>query len=292
MQCDRYSRQCCDGLLDVRFKNLFYSCRKAVKALELDKTYINIQTEERLEMPIGIIINALSIAVGGVVGSFVGEKISPRFKENINLIFGACSMGMGISSIALMENMPAVIFAVIIGTALGLALHLGEKIDAAAGGMQKVVGRFITSKNTKLSQEEFMTTLVTIIILFCVSGTGIYGSIVSGMTGDHSILIAKSMLDLFTALIFACTLGVVVSLIAIPQFIIFLILFLCAGLIYPLTTPVMINDFKACGGFIMLASGFRMIKVRMFPTADMIPTMILVMPFSWAWVTYIYPLVS
>ncbi len=37
------------------------------------------------------------------------------------------------------------------------------------------------------------------------------------MTGEHSILIAKSILDLFTALIFACTLGGVVSLIAIPQ---------------------------------------------------------------------------
>lgn len=243
-------------------------------------------------MPIGVIINALSIVVGGVIGSFAGDKISSKFKEDINMIFGACSMGMGISSIALMENMPAVIFAVIIGTAIGLALHLGDRINAAAVRVQQFAGRFIKNKNANISQEEFMATFVTIIILFCVSGTGIYGSIVSGMTGDHSILIAKSVLDLFTALIFACTLGVVVSLIAIPQFVIFIILFLCAGLIYPLTTPVMINDFKACGGFIMLASGFRMIKVKMFPTADMIPTMILVMPFSWAWVTYIYPLVS
>lgn len=243
-------------------------------------------------MPIGVIINALSVAVGGIVGAVAGNKLSPRFKEDINMIFGACSMGMGISAIVLMENMPAVIFAVIIGTAIGLAIHLGDKINAVAGGMQKVVSKFVKNKNTEVSEEEFMATLVTIIVLFCASGTGIYGSIISGMTGDHSILIAKSILDLFTALIFACTLGMVVSVVAIPQFVIFLLLFLCAGLIYPATTPAMINDFKACGGFIMFATGFRMIKVKMFPTADMIPAMVIVMPFSWFWVNYILPLVS
>lgn len=94
------------------------------------------------------------------------------------------------------------------------------------------------------------------------------------------------------ALIFACSLGMVVSLIAVPQLVIFLLMFFCAGWIFPLTTPAMINDFKACGGFIMLATGFRIIKVKMFPVADMIPAMILVMPISWLWVTYLLPLFS
>lgn len=54
----------------------------------------------------------------------------------------------------------------------------------------------------------------------------------------------------------------------------------------------MINDFKACGGVLLLATGFRMIRVKEFPIADMIPAMILVMPVSYAWVTYILPLVA
>jgi len=93
-------------------------------------------------------------------------------------------------------------------------------------------------------------------------------------------------------MIFACSLGPVVSLIAVPQLIINLILFFCAGLIFPLTTPEMINDFKACGGFIMIATGFRMIKVKMFPTADMIPAMVLVMPVSWLWSSFVLPLIG
>lgn len=40
-------------------------------------------------------------------------------------------MGMGIVSIVLMENMPAVIFSLIFGTAIGVCAHLGERIESA-----------------------------------------------------------------------------------------------------------------------------------------------------------------
>ena len=39
-------------------------------------------------MPIGIIINALSIVIGGILGALVGHKLSPKFKEDITLVFG------------------------------------------------------------------------------------------------------------------------------------------------------------------------------------------------------------
>ena len=158
--------------------------------------------------------------------------------------------------------------------------------------MQRVVSKFLKNNSSGISQEEFDATLLTVIVLFCASGTGIYGSLVAGMSGDHSILFSKSILDLFTALIFACTLGLVVSAIAIPQFILFFILFSLGGVIIPHTTPSMINDFKACGGFLMLATGFRMIKVKMFPIADMLPAMILVMPVSMFWVNVVMPAVA
>lgn len=243
-------------------------------------------------MPTGIIINVLSVALGGIAGTLVGHKLSLNFKEKLNMVFGACAMAMGISSIILMVNMPAVIFSVVIGTAIGLAIHFGDLIEKACGSMEKIVSKIISRKESDISDKEFKETLITIIVLFCASGTGIYGSIVSGMTGDQSILISKSILDFFTAIIFACTLGAVVSFIAVPQCIIFMLLFLLAGVIYPLTTQEMINDFKAVGGVLLLATGFRMIKVKMFPTADMIPAMVIAMPVTFIWTTYIMPLVG
>lgn len=241
-------------------------------------------------MPTGVIINSLSILFGGIFGALGGKIISANFKTQINLIFGICSMGMGIYAIAPMKNMAAVIFAIILGTALGLTIHLGKQINKGAQLMQAGISRVIKNNNSDLSETEFTSTLVTVIVLFCASGTGIYGSLTNGMTGDATILISKSILDFFTAAIFAANLGFVVSSIAIPQFILFFILFILAQFIYPLTTPDMILDFKAAGGFLMLATGFRMAKIKMFPIADMIPAMIVVMPISWAWTNWIVPL--
>ena len=231
-------------------------------------------------MPVGIIINALSVASGGVVGALFGHKLPTRINSELTKIFGVCSMGMGVSSIGLMKNMPAVSFAVSIGSAFGLAVNLGGIINSGAACMEKPVGKIFPNKNASMSREEYMTMLVTIIVLFCASGTGIYGSLDSGMSGDHTILISKSILDFFTAMIFGGTLGMVVAAVAIPQCVIFLAIFAAAKFIFPLTTPDMIADFKACGGFLLLATGFRIAKIHNFPVAEKIPAMVLVKPVS------------
>jgi integral membrane protein len=238
-------------------------------------------------MPIGVIINTIAIFLGGIAGALLGDKLPEKYKEQLNLIFGLCSMGMGISSIVLMKYMPAVVFALIIGTIVGVVLKLGDKVYELCSKLQKVMIRIVPKKETNMSETEFLATLITVIVLFCSSGMGIYGSLSEGMTGDSSLLITKSILDFFTAAIFACNLGYIVSLISVPQFVIFTTLFLSASFIVPLTTPDMIADFKACGGFLMVAAGFRILKLKMFPVVDMIPAMILVMPFSWFWVNII-----
>lgn len=242
-------------------------------------------------MPIGILVNSVAILLGGLLGGILGNRLNEDFKDNLTMVLGVCSMGMGIYAIVPMKYMPPVIFALVIGTGVGLFLHLGEKISRGAELMQRPITKLVPSEHLTLSNEDFVQTLVTVIVLFCASGTGIYGSLDAGMTGDHSILLSKSILDFFTAAIFACNLGYVVSIIAIPQFILFYSLFLLANFIFPMTTPEMISDFKACGGFLMLATGFRMTKIKLFPIADIIPAMILVMPFSWAWAHWIVPFV-
>ena len=94
-------------------------------------------------MPIGIIVNCLGIIIGGILGTFIGPRLSESFKTNLNLVFGACAMTMGISSIALMKNMPAVILSVILGTVIGLAIHLGTIIQNMGMGMEKIISKII-----------------------------------------------------------------------------------------------------------------------------------------------------
>lgn len=239
----------------------------------------------------GIIIDVLSVTLGGILGTACKRFFSPYLTSNLNLVFGVCAMVMGINSVVLMENLPPVIFAVIVGTLIGLILHLGDLIAKAGTLLQRPIAKLVGGDVRQSDNEEYFALLVTGVVLFCFSGTGIYGCLDAGMTGNTTILLSKAVLDFFTALIFACTLGPITSVIAIPQFIIFTILFGTAQLIAPHTTSVMINDFRACGGFLLLATGCRLAKMQTFPIADMIPAMAIVMPLSWLWTNFVIPLI-
>ena len=82
-----------------------------------------------------------------------------------------------------------------------------------------------SQNHLKTMEKAFMEQLVNSNFV-CASGTGIFGALNEGMTNDHSILLAKSILDLFTSVIFATSLGYLVGAIFIPQIIVLLALFL------------------------------------------------------------------
>lgn len=229
--------------------------------------------------PLGVLVDAGAVLIGGLVGSFIGPRMNENFKTELSSIFGVCAMAMGIGPIVLMKNMPPVIFSVVVGLSIGLLFHLGEKINTLGASMQKLTMRGKSGD----SDGENLAMLVTVIVLFCASGTGIYGAIDAGMTGNHDVLITKAVLDFLTSMIFACKLGSSVAMISIPQGIVLLLLYLGGGFIGPLVSEPMICDFKACGGILMIATAFRMLNLKMLPTADMLLAMVLVMPCSWLW---------
>ena len=244
-----------------------------------------------LFFPLGVVVNAVSVFVGGAVGAMLGEKIPERLRINLTLIFGICSCSMGISTIVKMQTLPALVFAIIIGTAIGELIYLEKGIAWGARKFEKPIAAVFPNKSL-VGADEYMEKLIGIIVLFVASGTGIFGALQSGLTGDHTILITKSILDLFTAAIFAASLGYIVSVVAIPQFIVLFLLFLSAALIMPLTNASMLADFSACGGVLMFATGLRICGIKVFPIGNMLPAMLLIMPFSYLWTTYIIPLLK
>ena len=235
-------------------------------------------------MPIGVIINVTAVVLGGLTGSVAGKRLSDSLKETMNAVLGLCALCMGISAVVLMKNLPAVVFSVILGTLTGFAIHFG-------GGIQKGIS-LVLNRMMKDVSEDIINLMVTAVVLFSASGTGIYGSLDAGMTGNHSVLIAKAILDFFTAVIFACKLGPATSFIGIPQFAVLFGIFSLAKVIVPLCSDVMIADFKACGGFILVATGLRIMKVKDFPVADMTLAMVLVMQVSYLWTAYLLPLIA
>ena len=234
-------------------------------------------------MPTGVLINVACVFLGGLAGAWGGKWIPERIRQNLPVIFGMCAISMGICNIVKMSSLPAVVLAVIVGYIAGELFKLDAGVRLCARKVVVAVERRHPPKQTRTDLDQYLGELVGIAVLFCVSGTGIYGALLSGMSGDHSVLIAKSFLDLFTAIIFASSLGAVVALISVPQAVILLGLFFGASLLLPLMSEAMLADFSACGGVVLLITGFSMSGIKVLPLANLIPAMVLVVPFSYAW---------
>lgn len=236
-------------------------------------------------MIIGPYINAAAIIGGALIGAALGGRLPEKLRTNLTLIFGLCSMCMGIVMVAKTANMPAMILSVLIGTIIGEIILLENGINRFAAGAKGLVERLFSATPKGLTHEEFLAKFVAIVILFSFSGTGIFGAMNEGMTGDASILIVKSFLDFFTAMIFATSLGSAVAVIFVPQTLVQMLLAYSAVFIIPFVTPEMRANFAAVGGVLMIAAGFRICNIQMFHVANMLPALFLAMPISHLWIS-------
>ncbi len=227
-------------------------------------------------MPIGVFINGAAVLTGGIIGALVGNRIPKRISTALTGIFGLSAITMGITLIVQLNALTAVVMALILGTLAGEWLNMESALAKGLTGLaSKLPGGSLTKEN--------LDNLISMIILFCFSGTGLFGAINSGISGDHSILIAKSVMDFFTAIIFGAVTGYLIGAIAIPQVILGCLLFFFGNLLYPLLTDYMINDFKAVGGIITLAVGLKISGIRHYQVLNMVPALILVFFLSQLW---------
>ena len=150
---------------------------------------------------------------------------------------------MGISLIIMLKSLSAVVLALIVGTVIGELLNLEDNL---LKGLHRLEERLPLTLD-----DEQMDVLISMIILFCFSGTGVFGAMNSAMTGDHSILYAKAIMDFFTAIIFGTTAGYLVALLpclSLPW------VFCCLEVLLTYSPGHRHHaaNFKACGGIITL----------------------------------------
>lgn len=234
-------------------------------------------------LPVGPLIDSVATLSGALIGAALGHKIPDSLKKMLPLTFGAASMAMGVVMINKVHILPAVILALLLGAILGELFKIEGRIEFAAKRIQGPIQRLFKSENTQIDEQVMLVQFVSVLVLFSASGTGIFGALNEGITHDTTILISKAFLDFFTAAIFGATIGYIVVTTVIPQLIILVGLYYLSGVILPLTTDAMIQDFSACGGIIMFVTGLRICNIKNFPIANMLPALLLVMVISHYW---------
>lgn len=233
-------------------------------------------------MPFGIITDVCATFAGAVLGVLLGARIRQDIKNALNNILGIAAITMGIVLIMRVHTLSAVVLSILLGCLAGELLHLESSINS---GVSAVVGKFLGGAH---ADEAFLIQVSAVVVLFCCGGTGWYGALNEGLTGDGSILITKSILDCVTACIFGSILGKIVPVLCIPQLCVYLVLFFVSGLIQPFITPEMIADFSAAGGIITLCAGLRLTGIkRDLKVLNLLPALILVFFVSAIWTKFL-----
>lgn len=234
-------------------------------------------------MPIGITVNVCATLCGSFLGLFLGQRLSDGLKQAMNNILGIAAISMGIVLIMRQHTLSAVVLAVVLGCVLGELLQLETRINR---GVSAIVAKLMQGTN---ADEAFLIQVSAVVVLFCCGGTGWYGALNEGLTGDGSILITKSILDFVTAVIFGSLLGKIVPVMCIPQAVVYTLLFLVSGLIQPFITPDMISDFSAAGGIITFCAGLRLTGIkRDIKVLNLLPALVLVFFVSAFWTAFIH----
>lgn len=228
----------------------------------------------------GTLANMGAIIIGSTIGMLLRNGLKERFRDTIMKALGLSVMFIGISgalsgmfSVSNGDlqtgNTMLMIASLAIGAFIGEAINIEEKLEQVGESCKK----FFHVKGEK--GENFVEGFVTSSLLVCVGAMAIIGSIQDGLTGDASMLYAKSVLDGIAVLIFASTLGVGVFFCVLPLGIYQGLLTISAKGIEPFLSDQLISNISFIGSILIFAIGINMIFGKKIKTGNLLPSILI-----------------
>ncbi len=222
-------------------------------------------------------ICGVSVAAAALLGVRTERLIAEHLKAYMMSVLSILCFIVAITSIQKCSDLLPVALALILGGILGGAADLSGKISQLAWDL---TGKFRGFQGNGISSEDFRKDFASIFSIVCLSGAGIMGSIIAGTTGSFSILMVKALMDFPVAYLYGGRLGPYICLLAVPEMALLCLLFLVSSPLQQLLTAESSGNLYACGGAVILSSAFSMSGIRNFQSPNLMPAMVLVIPFS------------
>ena len=215
----------------------------------------------------GTLLNALTVLLGGTIGSLAGNRLPQRIHEALFGVLGLFTVLIGLLSALTTKNPLILLGSLLLGTIVGEIINVESGLERAGDWLQKRLAR----SGSTLSEAFVSASLV-----FCVGPLSILGSLDNGLSGDTTKLVIKATLDGFAALAFGATLGWGVLLAIITVLLYQGGLSLGAHAIAPLlmSNAGAITELTATGGLILVAVGLKLLKIRDLRVANYLPALV------------------
>jgi len=218
----------------------------------------------------GTLLNAATVLVGGVLGTVLGDRLPAGLRDNVVRGIGLFTLAMGTKFAIETSNLLFMLGAMLLGGIVGSLWGVDRRLTALGEALQR---RFARGSTSTVAE-----AFVTAAIIFCVGPLTFLGSIRNGLTGDASLLSVKSVLDGFTSIALAATLGWGV-LLTIPLILLYQGgLALGASLFSGILSELQLREMSAVGGLLIIGVGLKLLNIRDVKVADYLPA-IVVSPF-------------
>lgn len=213
----------------------------------------------------------VSLAIGGVIGTAL--DLNGRFDRLVNRTSkgnAATGGAPAAASAASTEKAPE---------GEGAASSAQAQAQAARGLVKKASATSGAAAPEAAARPNLAEGLSTAIMLFCFGTLSILGPINSALYGDETFLLTNAMLDFVTSLVLASTFGFGIAIAAIVLFCWQGAIFLFAQWVAPMLTTELMTEISIVGGFLILASGMSILKIKSISVMNLLPA--LLVPPAW-----------
>ncbi len=233
----------------------------------------------------GTIVNALAILAGSLAGMLLtwlaghfstllpagstklGERLQTIIMEGVAL----CVLFLGISGSLKGQNSLITILSMVIGAIAGELLDLDRRMRRLGDWVQKKTERLALGSGGASVSEGFVTAS----LLFCVGAMAIVGALQDGLTGDHSTLFAKSLLDGISSIVFGASLGIGVTFSAAAVLLYQGLIALLASVLAPFLGDAVIAEMTCVGSLLIVALAFNMLNLTKIKVMNLVPAIFL-----------------
>lgn len=184
------------------------------------------------------------------MGSRLRGGIPEKYKDTIGYALALCVLTIGIQGAIQTENTMLVIVSAVVGSLIGEALRLEDRLDSLGAWVQKRLAK---------DDDGFSQGFISATLLYCVGSMAVVGSIEAGLQNKPDTLLAKAVLDGVSALILSSSMGMGVALSALPLLAYQGGIALLAMLLGNFLPAEAIAEVSATGSLLIIGLGFNML---------------------------------
>lgn len=209
-----------------------------------------------------------------------GARVSERLKATVIAGMGLFTAAIGVQMFLKTENAIVVLGSIVIGALLGEWWQIEDGLQIVGQALEK---RFTRNNNLdEGASNRFVRGFLTSSLLFCVGPLTILGSIQDGLTGDYRLLAVKSVLDGFSALAFASTLGVGVLFSSLVILVYQGGISLLAAQLNSVVTSSMMNEMTAAGGVLLMGLAISsLLEIKKIRVGNFLPALAVAPSIVW-----------